>query len=154
MPVIMVKQYDRSAYICLSQGVAFTSMGVLHKPRVTLPNCGDVYDPSLLLDVPWKTCTRFAATPHLFIHLVFKDDKDETTKVMFTKAGVWDVKPMYDAVRTLTAAMRRCVCQDQPRKIRDQRISLGMALHPRLGAGSPLAELGEDLLCEVVSLLV
>jgi hypothetical protein len=79
--------------------------------------------------------------------MTFKNDMDETTQVVFFPARPADVTPIYDAVKTLTAAIKRGVCQARL----NRSISLQMALHPRLGAASPLRVLVEDVLCMLAS---
>lgn len=147
MPVVTVKRQGDTATIFVSQGFAYTSMGVVNRPRITLPGREDTYDPRSLSDVSWEPCTRFAVVPQLYLHMTFKNDKDETTKVAFFPARPAEVTPMYDAAKTLTAAIKRGVCQARLKKM----ISLHMALHPRLGAASPLRVLVGDVLCLLTS---
>lgn len=151
MPVVTVKRHGDTATIFVSQGFAFTSMGVVNRPRITLPGREDTYDPRSLSDVSWEPCTRFAIVPQLYLHMTFKNDKDETTKVAFFPARPAEKTLMYAAVQTLTAAIKRGVCQARLKIMKDRQISLQMALHPRLGAASPLRVLIDDVLCMLAS---
>ncbi len=138
MPVVYVSNGDKHVSILLKAGKAMTSEGLWHKPSISAYD-GTSHDTARLARVPWGRCVLIQQW-HIFLNITCRDDMNRAITVQFTSGKQ---KEMQGRLERLVRSY----------KVRKQGLAVAMAMHPRLGAGSRLAGLGDNLLSLVVRLL-
>ena len=142
MPVVTVRHGDIQVSILLQAGLAMTSDGLWTRPSVSFELGGTSFDIAWLARVPWERCTRIQQlSSFLFIHC--NDDQNRGVVAMFWQGG------QIDRVKN-KVLLRRLYRLFRFKLSIPTRLAVGMSMHPRLGAGSWLAGLGDNILTLVV----
>jgi hypothetical protein len=140
MPVVHVTHGDLLAAICPMAGLAIVpDRLVVYKFRCTNP--GDVDQcnhPSVLRELPWEMCVKveLSESTELVITL---DDQQSTPVIAHFQALVGPHLKLLKRVCIMQDYWRRALCRLRTRKELDALVTACvMALHPRLGANSPI----------------
>ena len=145
MPVVTVRHGDMQASVLLQAGSAMTSDGLWIRPFVYFQGGESSYDSAWLARVPWGRCTRIQRLGPLLI-ITCQDDQNRNVFAMFDGSRQEERIENQVLLRRLYLFFKRII-----RKASNQRrLAMGMSMHPRLGAGSWLAGLGDNVLTLVV----